>query len=85
MPSRIVPAVEECLDVLGPGATGVVVSHGAALKRAVAGLLGWDPSVLRSLAGLDNCRWATVVSGPRHVRRLLEYGGGACAPLEPTG
>ena len=83
--ARIVPAVEECLAALGPGETGVAVSHGAALKRAVGGLLGWDPSVLRSLAGLENCRWASVVSRPGAGRRLLEYGGGVCAPPVPTG
>lgn len=83
--ARIVPAVEECLAALGPGETGVVVSHGAALKRAVGGLLGWEQPVLRTLAGLDNCRWASVVARSGGGRRLLEYGGGACAPAGATG
>ena len=83
--ARVVPAVEECLAALGPGETGVVVSHGAALKRALAGLLGWPESVIRSLAGLDNCRWIAVAARPGGGRRLLEYGGGACAEPEATG
>ena len=38
---RIVPALLEVLDGLEEGRTAVVVLHGAALRVALAGLLGW--------------------------------------------
>ena len=57
---RIVPALVECLESLAPGETAVVVSHGASLKVAVAGLLGWPAGMHRTFRGLDNCAWATL-------------------------
>jgi broad specificity phosphatase PhoE len=83
---RIVPAVDGYLDALGPGETGIAVTHGAALKIALVGLLGWDDAVARTLAVLDNCHWATVQArqdgGPR---RLRAYGVGDFASSEPIG
>jgi probable phosphoglycerate mutase len=84
--ARIVPALEECLAGLTPGQTGVVVSHGAALKLALGGLLGWDDATVRTLAVLGNCQWTTVLvpegNGPR---RLLDYGVGDFASREGIG
>jgi probable phosphoglycerate mutase len=57
---RIVPALLECLDALGPGRVGVVVGHGASLKAGLIGLLGWPPVAARSLRGFDNGAWAVV-------------------------
>lgn len=73
--SRIVPALEDCLAALGPGQAGVAVSHGAVLKLAIAGLLGWDARTARTLGVLGNCGWA-VVSAPADParRQLLSYG-----------
>ncbi len=84
--ARIVPAVEDCLSALDAGEIGVVVSHGAALKLALAGLLGWDESTERSLRVLDNCHWATVeapADGGR--RRLSHYGVGDFASTAGIG
>lgn len=64
---RIVPALHECLAGLGHGETGVVVSHGAAMKVALAGLLGWPQDQTASLKGLDNCAWLTLEE--------IEHGG----------
>jgi probable phosphoglycerate mutase len=64
---RIVPALQECLAGLGHGETGVVVSHGAAMKVALAGLLGWPQDLTASLKGLDNCAWLTLEE--------IEHGG----------
>jgi probable phosphoglycerate mutase len=55
--ARIVPAMRACLDALGAGETGVVVTHGAALRVGVAGLLGWPDELDETLAGMDNCGW----------------------------
>jgi glucosyl-3-phosphoglycerate phosphatase len=57
---RIVPALREAMGSLGPGETGVVVTHGAALKVALVGLLGWPPEQATTLRGMDNCAWATL-------------------------
>jgi len=84
--ARIVPAVEDCAAALAPGATGVVVTHGASLKLALGGLLGWDESAGRVLAVLDNCRWTTVLVPPDGgPRRLVDYGMGDFASTVGIG
>ncbi len=84
--ARIVPAVEDCLAALGPGTTGVVVTHGAALKVALAGLLGWPQDVARTLVALDNCHWTTLVAPPGGgPARLLAYGVGGFASPPGSG
>jgi glucosyl-3-phosphoglycerate phosphatase len=84
--ARIVPAVEELAAALEPGETGVVVSHGAAIKVALAGLLGWDADLARTLSVLGNCQWTTVlVSGDGVTRKLLNYGVGDFASREGIG
>jgi broad specificity phosphatase PhoE len=60
---RMRPALEEILAALSPGETGIVVTHGACLKVGLLALLGWPQSQAGSLRGVDNCAWATVVSG----------------------
>lgn len=57
---RMVPVLRSCLDGMTPGATGVVVTHGACLKVAVAALLGWPAGLEQTLRGIDNCAWVTV-------------------------
>ena len=64
---RIVPALHECLAALEHGQTGVVVGHGAAMKVALAGLLGWPQQLTASLKGVDNCAWVTLEE--------IEHGG----------
>jgi probable phosphoglycerate mutase len=88
--ARIVPAVHECVAALAPGETGVVVTHGAAMKIALAGFLGWEESVVRTLAVVGNCHWATVLapdagSAKGGARRLLSYGVGDFASAQGIG
>ncbi len=83
--ARIVPAVEEMAAALEPGATGVVVSHGAAIKLALVGLLRCDPGVARTLAVLGNCQWTTVVLPEGRAPKLLDYGVGDFATREGIG
>ena len=64
---RIVPALHECMGSLDHGETGLVVTHGAAMKVAVAGLLGWPRELTISLKGVDNCAWV--------VLEEIEHGG----------
>ena len=58
--SRTVPALRESLESLAAGETGIVVTHGAALKVGVVGLLGWPGDLATSLRGIDNCAWVTL-------------------------
>jgi broad specificity phosphatase PhoE len=84
--ARLVPALEEHAAALGPGETGVVVTHGAAMKLGLAGLLGWDDAVVRTLGVVANCHWATVkVPAEGTGRRLLAYGAGDFASVEGIG
>jgi broad specificity phosphatase PhoE len=73
---RIVPAVREVLERLGPGETAVVVTHGAALRIALAGLLGWPVSTADTLEAMDNCGWALVVEHGVGRLRLSAYNKG---------
>ena len=66
---RIVPALRECLGSLGHGESGLVVTHGAAMKVAVTGLLSWPRDLTISLKGVDNCAWV-VLDEIEHGGRL---------------
>lgn len=57
---RVWSALSDALAALSPGRTGVVVTHGAALKAGLVALLGWPPGTANALRGMDNCAWATV-------------------------
>ncbi len=84
--ARVVPALEEAAASVGPGQTVVVVTHGAALKLGIGSLLGWDETVVRALAVLDNCHWATLrVPVDGRARRLLDYGVGDFASVPAIG
>ena len=83
---RIVPALADAAASVGPGETVVVVTHGAALKLGIGGLLGWDGTVVRALAVLDNCHWATLrVPVDGGAGRLLDYGVGDFASVPAIG
>jgi broad specificity phosphatase PhoE len=72
--ARIVPALRERLAHLDPGATGVVVTHGAALKVGVAALLEWPPALAATLRGVENCAWVTLEESTADGRcRLVDY------------
>lgn len=71
---RMVPALQECLRSLDEGETGLVLTHGAALKVGLLGLLGWPLDSYRDLVAMDNCSWATVETSGRGERvRLVGY------------
>ena len=70
---RIVPATREALERLEPGETGVLVTHGAALRIALAGVLGWPLESADSLEAMTNCGWAVVVEHGSGRLRLSSY------------
>jgi len=72
--ARMLPALEACLEALAPGESGIVVTHGAALKVGLLALLGWPQSQASALRGVENCAWATVAEVARGGRvRLAGY------------
>lgn len=78
--ARVVPALRELLISLPDGSTGIAVMHGACTRVALAGLLDWPDSVLRTLRGLDNCCWAALEADDEHGLRLTAYNR-AAAPI----
>lgn len=79
--ARMVPALRECLDALDHGETGLVVTHGAAMKVAVTGLLQWPLELAASLKAVDNCAWITL-DEIEHGGRLRLAGYNEKAPRE---
>jgi broad specificity phosphatase PhoE len=65
---RMVAAAQDLLATIAPGEVAVAVSHGAAIRVAVAALLGWPDDALHSLHGLANCGWVEL--GAREGERL---------------
>ena len=50
-------------ESLAPGETGIVVSHGAALRTVVPEFLGWGGDPDESLGVLANCGWVELEHG----------------------
>ncbi len=71
--TRMRPALQDCVDALGPSETGIVVTHGASLKVGVVALMSWPLTMATSLRGLDNCAWVTLEE-LRHGGRLRMAG-----------
>ncbi len=83
---RIVPSVTEHLAALQPGEVGIVVTHGAAMKLALSGLLGWPRESITTLGVFDNCQWCSVALAPgASAPRLQSYGRGDFASTEAIG
>ncbi|QIG43755.1 histidine phosphatase family protein [Nocardioides anomalus] len=72
--ARTTAALSELAGLLGPGDTGVAVSHGAAIRTATATLLGWGRPQAETMTGLDNCGWVVLRRrGPDAPWRLAAY------------
>lgn len=71
---RVVAALRDLLGVTPEGACAVAVAHGAAIKLAVGGLLGWsDAQSVDSLWGMHNCGWAELTFSAGAPARLVAY------------
>lgn len=66
--ARISAALSELADSLPDDGRALVVSHGAAIRTAVATMLGWPQALAPTLRGMGNCGYAvlrrTEPSGP---------------------
>lgn len=87
--SRMSVALAEILDTLGPGETGIVVTHGACLKVGVMALLDWPWELAHTLRGIDNCAWATLtehaVKGGLRLASYNETAAHGRHPQQPLG
>jgi len=70
---RVVPAFEELLERLGEGETAVVVTHGASLRIALAGILDWPLSTAGGFESMQNCGWAVLAETGAGRLRLASY------------
>jgi len=71
--ARIVPAFEELLERLAEGETAVVVTHGASLRIALVGILGWPLSTAGGFEAMHNCAWAMLAETGAGRLRLASY------------
>ena len=69
--ARFLPALTSYADALGEGETGIVVTHGAAMRVAASAFLGWPGEVVATLGGLHNCGWIEL------ERSVSAWGGGS--------
>jgi broad specificity phosphatase PhoE len=71
---RMTGALGEIAAGLPPDGIAVVVSHGAAIRTAIAALLGWTPAEALTLRGMDNCGYAILRRpAPDALWRLHAY------------
>ena len=68
---RFLPALTSYAATLPDGQTGVVVTHGAAMRVAAAAFLGWPAEVVPTLGGVHNCGWIEL------DRSVSAWDGGA--------
>lgn len=52
---RMVAVLTELAGAMDDGATGVAVSHGAAIRTGLVAFLGWPLETARTLRGMGNC------------------------------
>ena len=69
---RTVDALQEIAD-RAPGATVVVASHGASIRRGTAVILGWPESAARTLLPIGNCHWVDLRLDPVRGWQLRAY------------
>jgi probable phosphoglycerate mutase len=73
--ARYVPAVIEMIDGLQAGETALAVTHGAAMRVGIAGVLGWPLDQAATLGVLRNCAWVVLERrGDEGPIRLSRYG-----------
>jgi probable phosphoglycerate mutase len=58
--ARMTAALAEIAGSVANDGLAVAVSHGAAIRTAVAALLGWPSEDALTLHGMDNCGWAVL-------------------------
>ncbi|WP_030485300.1 histidine phosphatase family protein [Nocardioides aequoreus] len=65
---RIGPALREAVDRLAPGETGVVVTHGAAMRVGLTRLLDLPGEAYAAFGSIRNCGWVEVTERGGRLR-----------------
>lgn len=65
---RIGPALRETVDRLAPGETGVVVTHGAAMRVGLTRLLDLPGEAYAAFGSIRNCGWVEVTERGGRLR-----------------
>ncbi|WDF34619.1 histidine phosphatase family protein [Arthrobacter agilis] len=87
--ARMLEAVQDAIGRVEPAQTLVVVSHGGAIRAALAALMGLPPERWGAVAGLSNCHWSEVHevvgrTGALFSWQLTEHNVGlGSLPIEP--
>ncbi|PPB47030.1 histidine phosphatase family protein [Arthrobacter agilis] len=87
--ARMLEAVQDAIGRVAPAQTLVVVSHGGAIRAALAALMGLPPERWGAVAGLSNCHWSEVHevvgrTGALFSWQLTEHNVGlGSLPIEP--
>jgi broad specificity phosphatase PhoE len=74
--ARVAEALEAAAELIPPGGTGVVATHGAAARQGVGHLLGWPSAQLRTLRALQNCHWIELTGDDVRGWQLGAYNVG---------
>jgi broad specificity phosphatase PhoE len=70
---RMTAVLNDAADALGPGETGIVVGHGAALKTGILSFFGAPPQLRDMIAGMANCAWAVLEQHPDRGWQMMDY------------
>ncbi len=73
---RMAGALTEAADALQAGQTGVLVSHGAAMRVGICRYLGLPQQHWSAFGGFSNCSWALLEEG-RLGWRVAEWNAGS--------
>jgi probable phosphoglycerate mutase len=82
---RVADALQDAADLLGPGETAVVATHGAAARQGIGHLLGWPSAQLRTLRALQNCHWVELTHDAVRGWQVAAYNVGVFSerPVPP--
>lgn len=86
---RMTEVLNECLEALAPGETGIVMGHGASGMIGIAALLECPDEMRRHFRGMDNAAWAVLAEHPINGGlRMAAYnvtGGRHVVSTDPAG
>ena len=70
---RMTAVLRDAAAALGPGSTGVLVGHGAALRSGVLAFFDAPPRLRNMFAGMANCAWTVLEEHPERGWQIVDY------------
>jgi broad specificity phosphatase PhoE len=71
--ARMLEALSDVAEAVGPEDTGVVVGHGASLRSGLLAFLGVPDHLDEILAGMANCAWAVLEHRGGRGWQIIDY------------